>query len=60
VVLSGFLVGLGIGPPVFGWIVDATGNYTPVWIASMVTAMLGFVTMLMWSPERRPMTRRPS
>jgi MFS family permease len=54
VVLSGFLVGLGIGPPFFGWIVDTTGDYTSVWIASMVTALLGFVTMLMWSPKDRP------
>jgi len=54
VVLSGFLVGLGIGPPFFGWIVDTTGDYTAVWVTSMVTALLGFVTMLMWSPKDRP------
>jgi MFS family permease len=54
VVLSGFLVGLGIGPPIFGWIVDAAGDYTSVWVASLVTALLGLVTMLMWSPKDRP------
>jgi len=55
VVLSGFLVGLGLGPPIFGWIVDATGDYTSVWIASMVTALLGLVTMLVWSPKSQPL-----
>lgn len=54
VVLSGFLVGLGIGPPFFGWIVDTTGDYTAVWIASLVTASLGLIMMLVWSPKDRP------
>lgn len=57
VVLSGFLVGLGIGPPVFGWIVDTTGNYTLVWVASLVTALLGLVTMLAWHPSAPPRTQ---
>lgn len=54
VVLSGFLVGLGIGPPIFGWIVDTTGDYTAVWVASLVTASLGLLMMLVWSPKDRP------
>jgi MFS family permease len=50
VVLAGFLVGLGIGPPIFGWIVDTTGDYTSVWVASLIAALLGLITMLVWSP----------
>jgi MFS family permease len=57
VVLSGFLVGLGIGPPIFGWIVDTTGSYTPVWVASLVTALLGLITMLAWPPTTPPRTQ---
>lgn len=53
VVLSGFLVGLGSGPPIFGWIVDTSGDYTPVWIASMVAALLGLITMLLWPTSKR-------
>ena len=53
VVLSGFLVGLGIGPPLFGWIVDATGSYTSVWVLSTVASVLGLFTVLLWSPQDR-------
>jgi cyanate permease len=49
VVLFGFLIGLGIGPPLFGWIIDTTGSYSAVWVMSMAAAMLGLVTMLAWS-----------
>jgi MFS family permease len=51
VVLFGFLIGLGIGPPLFGWIIDTTGSYTAVWVISMAAAMLGLVTMLVWSAQ---------
>jgi MFS family permease len=51
VVLSGFLVGLGIGPPLFGWIVDVTGSYILVWVLSMLAALLGLVTVLVWSAQ---------
>lgn len=54
VVLAGFLVGLGIGPPIFGWIVDTTGSYTSVWIVSMLAALLGLIAMLAWSPKQIP------
>lgn len=53
VVLSGFLVGLGTGPPLFGWIVDTTGSYTTVWVVSIVVALLGLLTVLVWSPQER-------
>ncbi|MCL1593127.1 MAG: MFS transporter [Actinomycetia bacterium] len=53
VVLSGFLVGLGIGPPLFGWIVDSTGSYTTIWLLSTVASVLGLLTVLLWSPQDR-------
>lgn len=54
VVLSGFLVGLGIGPPLFGWIVDTTGSYTAAWIVALVASIVGLVTVLVWTPQQRP------
>ncbi|GMQ98532.1 MAG: MFS transporter [Acidimicrobiia bacterium] len=57
VVLSGFLVGLGIGPPLFGWIVDTTGDYTGAWIVALVASIAGLVTVLLWTPqEQSPQT----
>ncbi len=53
VVLFGFLIGLGAGPPLFGWMVDVTGNYTGVWIMSLVAFVAGLVTVLLWSPQER-------
>ena len=35
IVLLGFLSGLGIGPPVYGATVDATGSYTTMWLISI-------------------------
>ncbi len=47
VVLLGFLGGLGVGPPAFGWSVDNFGSYGPgLWGALaifLVTTMLGLV-----------------
>jgi MFS family permease len=40
-VWMGFLGGLGIGPPVFGWAVDRTGSYAVMWwLATGVFAAL--------------------
>jgi predicted MFS family arabinose efflux permease len=36
VVLFGFLAGLGLGAPIFGWSVDALGTYFPGWLAASV------------------------
>lgn len=33
VVLFGFLAGLGLGAPLFGWSVDVLNTYTPGWLA---------------------------
>jgi MFS family permease len=57
VILFGFLIGLGIGPPLFGWMVDANGSYAGVWIASLVSALAGTLVMVAWKPpERRAQT----
>jgi MFS family permease len=53
IVLSGFLVGLGVGPPLFGWMVDTSGTYTAVWSASIVAALLALVSVLAWSRQER-------
>jgi len=54
VVLSGFLVGLGVGPPLFGWIIDTTGGYTVAWIVGLVASIAGLVIVLLWTPQERP------
>ncbi len=38
VVLLGFLTGLGVGPPLYGATVDATGSYAAMWIMSIVAS----------------------
>ncbi len=52
IVLFGFLGGLGIGPPIFGATVDATGSYTTMWLLSIATAALSFGVVWLW--RRRP------
>ena len=55
VVLFGFLIGLGAGPPLFGWIVDSSGSYDGVWLASFFAFLAGALTMVVWKPgERSP------
>ncbi|GMQ84825.1 MAG: hypothetical protein BMS9Abin07_0390 [Acidimicrobiia bacterium] len=46
-VLLGFLTGLGIGPPLYGATVDATGSYTVMWVIAITaaTATAGFVSV---------------
>ncbi len=53
VVLFGFLIGLGSGPPLFGWIVDSSGSYNGVWSLSLVAFLAGALTMVAWKPRER-------
>jgi len=53
VVLFGFLIGLGVGPPLFGWIVDSSGSYDGVWLVSLVAFLAGALTMAAWKPQER-------
>jgi MFS family permease len=50
VILFGFLIGLGIGPPLFGWMVDASGSYAGVWTLSLLSAVAGSLVMVAWKP----------
>jgi len=54
VVLFGFLIGLGAGPPVFGWIVDSSGSYNGVWLASLAAFLAGALIMVAWKPQALP------
>ncbi len=61
VVLFGFLAGLGIGPPIFGALVDRTGSYTPMWAVSAIAALGAFAVIVAWrrdQPSDRSATRR--
>ncbi|HSK97784.1 MAG TPA: MFS transporter, partial [Euzebyales bacterium] len=41
IVMFGFLVGLGVGAPPFGWAVDLTGSYEPGLVAVAVVHLAG-------------------
>jgi predicted MFS family arabinose efflux permease len=43
VVLLGFLSGLGLGAPVFGWSVDRLGTYVPGWLATVALFVAGAI-----------------
>ena len=47
-VLSGFLLGLGIGPPLLGATFDATGSYTAMWWLTAATAGLALAVIVAW------------
>lgn len=47
-VLLGFLVGLGVGPPIFGQTYDSTGSYMTMWVIAAVFAAAAFVLMIGW------------
>ncbi len=48
VVLFGFLTGLGVGPPVFGAIVDGTGSYNLMWLLSAAAAAAAGGVIVAW------------
>lgn len=48
VVLLGFLLGLGIGPPLYGATVDVTGSYVVMWLLSLMAAGLSFALVVVW------------
>ena len=53
VVLFGFLTGLGLGPPVFGAIVDGTGSYNLMWFLSAAAALLSGLVIVAWGRSVR-------
>ena len=48
VVLFGFLTGLGLGPPVFGAIIDSTGSYNLMWLLSAAAAAMAGGVVMAW------------
>lgn len=46
VVLFGFLAGLGLGAPAFGWSVDRLGVYTPGWMVVAALFALGWIVVV--------------
>ncbi len=48
VVLFGFLIGLGVGPPLYGATIDATGSYTVMWAISIAAAAASAATITVW------------
>jgi predicted MFS family arabinose efflux permease len=53
IVLFGFLAGLGIGPPVFGAIVDRTGSYDVMWLLSALAAVAAGAVIIAWGRSVR-------
>ena len=53
VVLFGFLTGLGIGPPIFGAIIDATGSYDLMWLLSALAAAGAAIVIAAWQRSVR-------
>ncbi len=49
VVMLGFLTGLGAAPTMFGWIVDASGSYTIMWLTSIATLVAAAALALWWT-----------
>ncbi len=47
-VLLGFLIGLGIGPPVYGWTIDATDSYTTMWMMSLAASAISAAIITLW------------
>ena len=45
---SGFLIGLGISPPVFGWFVDGGGSYSVAFFAIAVLGVLAVISTIGW------------
>ncbi len=47
VVQFGFLMGLALGAPIFGAVVDATGSYLPGWLGVAVTCLIASLLTVM-------------
>lgn len=53
IILTGFLAGLGVGPPILGWILDQTDSYTLVWSIEIVVFALSIPLVLAWRRSER-------
>ncbi|MEX2654392.1 MAG: MFS transporter [Acidimicrobiia bacterium] len=59
VVLLGFLAGLGLGAPAFGYSIDRLGTYGPGWTVVGLSFLLGLVVMRV-GVTIKPSTPRPT
>ena len=48
IVMLGFLVGLGVAPPVMGWTVDRFGTYAWVWVTALSSLVLAAALSAWW------------
>ena len=53
IVWLGFLGGLGVGPPVYGFTVDQSGSYALMWWLSLAAFALAATVALAWMRDRR-------
>jgi len=51
-------IGIFIGPPLFGWIVDRTGSYAPAWWTMLGAALLA--ALLLGLVHERPRSAEPA
>lgn len=51
VVWFGFLAGLGLGPPIYGFIVDETGSYAGMWWLALAAFALAAGVAAAWSRQ---------
>jgi MFS family permease len=49
-------LGIFVGPPLFGWIVDRTGSYAPAWWAMLGAALLAALLLVFVREPRRVAT----
>jgi len=52
-VLLGFLIGLGIGPPLYGNTIDTSGGYDSMWLIAAGAAAAAFAVMAAWWASQR-------
>jgi MFS family permease len=48
-----------ISPPIFGWVIDATGNWTLPFLGTMTLMALGCIMAFRMHPERPFMQHAP-
>jgi predicted MFS family arabinose efflux permease len=53
IVLTGFLAGLGVGPPVLGWVLDRTGSYSLAWTITAVVFAASVPLVVAWRRSER-------
>lgn len=57
IVLFGFLTGLGLGPPAYGVVVDASGSYVPMWGLSILACAVSYGVTVAWKRRTAPPLR---